>query len=144
MHLVPRYARAAGREVATFVYRDAQCADKEYVLAAAVLNDTAKDHWFLQQNGTICTRNGQFPGSRQFNWTVAAARDWYIDVVIREVADEADVDLVFFDETDWTFHKYPWHEFANCPDFTPFPTDHDWDECVLLAWRWCQHGASCH
>ena len=45
------YARAAGREVATFVYRDAQCADKEYVLAAAIINDTSKDHWFLRQNG---------------------------------------------------------------------------------------------
>ena len=33
--------RPRPREVATFVYRDAQCADKEYALAAALLNDTS-------------------------------------------------------------------------------------------------------
>merc|ERR1712232_102347 len=120
------FARAASREVATFVYRDAQCADPEYVLPAALINDTSKDHWFLQQNGTICTRYGQFPNQRQFNWSVPEARDWYIDIVIGEVAAEDDVDVVFFDETDWTFHHYHWERFTNCPGFDPFPNDAAW------------------
>lgn len=120
------YAAAKGREVATFVYRDAQSADKEYVLAAAVLNDSTKEHWFLQQNGTVCVRHGQWPSQPQFNWSVAAARDWYIGAVIAEAAAEDGVDVVFFDETDWTFHKYPWQQFTNCPGFAPFKTAADW------------------
>ena len=120
------YAVAAGREVATFVYRDAQGADKEYVLAAAILNDTTKDHWFLRQNGTICTRSGQWPNARQFNFSVAAVRDYYVNVMVAEVAAEDGVDVVFFDETDWTFHHYPWQNFKNCPNFDPFPTDAAW------------------
>ena len=36
------------------------------------------------------------------------------------------MDLVFFDETDWTFHHYPWHNFKNCPNFEPFPTEAAW------------------
>merc|ERR1711957_86699 len=55
------YATKISRDVATFVYRDAQCADMEYVLAAGIVNDTQKDHWWLQQNGTICTRDGIVP-----------------------------------------------------------------------------------
>jgi hypothetical protein len=96
-----QYARSVGREVVTFVYRDAQCADKEYRLAATILNDSSKDGWFLSQNGTVCTRHGQWPDSRQLNFSVPAVRDWYVDTVVGEVAAEEDVDVIFFDETDW-------------------------------------------
>lgn len=132
LHMVAKqtkeYGRAAGREVATFVYRDAQCADEEYVLAAAVINDTSKDHWFLRQNGTICLRDGQFPDSRQFNFSVPEVRDYYINVMMKEVAAEDGVDVVFFDETDWTFHKYPFQTFKNCPnlELSMFPNDAAW------------------
>lgn len=122
------FARAKGRNVATFVYRDAQGVDKEYVNDATILNDTTKDEWFLQQNGTICTRQGQFPHSRQLNFSVEAVRDWFIDVVVAEVAAEDEVDVVFFDETDWTFHHYPWQQFTNCPAFDPFPTAAHWTQ----------------
>ena len=43
--------------------------------------------------GTICTRNGQFPHSRQFNFSVPAVRDYYINAVIAEVAAEDGVDV---------------------------------------------------
>lgn len=122
------YARAAGLEVATFVYRDAQLADPEYVLAAAILNDTNKSHWWLRQNGTICTRIGQFPQQRQFNFSVPEARDYFVDVMVAEVAGEDEVDAVFFDEADWTFHAYRWSAFTNCPGFDPFPTEAAWAE----------------
>jgi hypothetical protein len=59
---------------------------------------------------------------------VPEVRDWYINVVIAEVAAEDGVDVVFFDETDWSFHKYPWATFTNCPNFVPFATDAAWAE----------------
>ena len=120
------YAEKAGRAVATFVYRDAQCADPEYTLMAPIIDDLSKAHWWLRQNGTVCTRNGQFPGAQQFNFSVPEVRDFYIDVIIKEVAAEDGVDAVFFDETDWTFHHYPWHNFNNCPGWIPFPTEQSW------------------
>ena len=122
------YGQAAGREVATFVYRDAQCVDKEYRLDAILLNDSNKDHWFLRQNGIVCRRHGQWPNQPQFNFSVPAVRDYYINVIIAEVAKEDGVDVVFFDETDWTFHHYPWVTFANCPNFEPFPSEAAWAE----------------
>jgi hypothetical protein len=120
------YAARAGREVVTFVYRDAQCADPEYALVAPLIGDASKAHWFLRQNGTVCARAGQFPGAQQFNFSVAAVRDFFVGTLVAEVAAEDGVDVVFFDETDWSFHNYPWRNFANCPGFDPFPTEAAW------------------
>ena len=82
------FAQKAGREVATFVYREAQCADPEYTLQAPIINDPSKAHWWLQQNGTVCKRFGQFPDQQQFNFSVPEVRDFYIDTIIKEVAAE--------------------------------------------------------
>ena len=97
--------KAAHPAEPVFVYRSASGTDAFFRLGAAIVdNSTRRSQWLLHfqpdpSTGKLnCDPHGF--GCSDYDFRVAAMRDYYLDQIIPEVAAEPNIDGVFFDDCD--------------------------------------------
>lgn len=101
------------------VYRQIQVALRLFAAPrAAADNPTYADFWMRNGNGDVCIVNQPWGTSDPYyNFSVAAAADYWVQEVVGQVATEAAVGVraVFFDESDQNFCSYWNVTQQNCP-----------------------------
>ena len=97
--------KAAHPAEPVFVYRSASGTDAFFRLGAAIVdNSTRRSQWLLHfrpdpSTGKLnCDPHGF--GCSDYDFRVAAMRDYYLVQIIPEVAAEPNIDGVFFDDCD--------------------------------------------
>ena len=84
---------------AIFVYRHSQMALSWYTVQRAASADKMNDDfWMKGTDGQICVERNR--GGPAWNFSNPRAADFFVDEVIGELTREADINAVFFDETD--------------------------------------------
>jgi hypothetical protein len=87
---------------AIFVYRHSQMALSWYtVQRAASANKANDDMWMKGSDGRICIDRNR--GGPAWNFSNPRAADFFVDEVVGELTREADINAVFFDETDYEY-----------------------------------------
>lgn len=96
---------------AIFVYRHMEVAEYYFSLSAAAFHDPRNHEMFLHdEQGRICWKNNDMTGPF-WNFSNPRAIDWFVNEIGGELTREANVQAVFFDETDWLYCGYV---FNNC------------------------------
>jgi hypothetical protein len=84
---------------AIFVYRHSQMALSWFDISrAAYINQNNSDFWVKDESGKTCVNSAR--GGPYWNFSVPAAADYWVNEVIGELTREANINSVFFDETD--------------------------------------------
>eukprot|EP00937_MAST-01D_sp_MAST-1D-sp2_P005378 g5378.t1 len=96
------------RTQGVFVYRHMEVAEYYWSIAAAAFHNPNNEEMFLHEpsegasHGKICWKTNDMTGPF-FNFSNPRANDWFVDQIGMELTREADINAVFFDETDWLF-----------------------------------------
>jgi hypothetical protein len=84
---------------AIFVYRHSQMALSWFDISrSAYVNKNNSDFWVKNESGSICVDSNR--GGPYWNFSVPAAADYWVNEVVGELTREANINSVFFDETD--------------------------------------------
>jgi hypothetical protein len=87
------------RTQAIFVYRHSQMALSWYTVQRAAYADAANDDfWMKGPDGRTCVDRNR--GGPAWNFSNPRAADFFVEEVVGELTREADINAVFFDETD--------------------------------------------
>jgi hypothetical protein len=87
----------------TFVYRHMEVAEYYWSIAAAAFHNPENAEMFLHSSeGKICWKNNDMTGPF-WNFSNPKAQDWFVEEIGGELTREADINMVFFDETDWLY-----------------------------------------
>lgn len=96
------FSKANGSEATTqgiFVYRHSMFALSWYSLQrAAYTNSANADFWVKGPDGKACVATPY--GGPTWNFSNPGAADFFVDEIVGELTREADINAVFFDETD--------------------------------------------
>ena len=95
-------AASPKRTQGIFVYRHSQMALSWYTVQRAAYNNSANDDfWMKGADGKTCVDSNR--GGPAWNFSNPRAADFFVDEVIGELTREADINSVFFDETDYEY-----------------------------------------
>lgn len=88
---------------ALFVYRHLEVAEWYFTTSATAFHDPGNRDMFLHdKNGHICWDNFDNTGP-YWNFSSPRVTEWFLNEVAAEIVREANVQAVFFDETDYLY-----------------------------------------
>eukprot|EP01043_Picozoa_sp_COSAG02_P040349 COSAG02_NODE_3259_length_7079_cov_30.942693_2_plen_559_part_00 len=94
---------------ACFVYRHAALAMPMFAEERAVMTNASRRHWFMinPRTGLPVVNDGwanmpQPNMTQAWNFSVPEASDYFVESIVRPLAEDPDVSGVFFDMVDWT------------------------------------------